>query len=294
AVAAAAADVGIRAMVGPHLADFFPQAAGQLPVRQADSAALLDRARAFIDATDGNGSGRVRAGVSAVWTITCSDELLCGLAELAAERDIPVHVHTNVLDDEIELHARWFEGRTPIERLEDAGLLTERLTLMHAGVLDDRDIARIAASNATVNLNPLGNALFGSGVAYHNSARRLLEAGVPIVLGSDTPMEKLASPFELMIGALAINREAAGDDFAFTLEQALTAATNGGASLGRPGLLGRLTPGQLGDLVVIRPDEPFQIGPRHPVPTVVLNGHLGQVVYVVIDGRVVVDSEHTG
>ena len=284
AVAQAIADSGIRGMVGPHLADYFPNQAGEAPVQQADPEQLLADARAFIEKHDRSGSGRVRAGVSAVWTITCSDELLRGLGEIARSLQVPVHIHTNVLDEEAGLHARWFEGRTMLERLEQTELLGEWLTLMHSGALSDDDVRLIADRGATVNHNALGNAMLGFGVAYHKSPTRLLAAGVPLVLGSDTPMEQLASPFDLMKGALAINREATQDDFGFTHEQALTAATNGGASLGRPGELGRLVPGRAADLVVIEPDAPFAAAPLHPVPAVVLNGHPGQVRHVVIDG----------
>lgn len=288
AVAAAVAEVGIRAMVGPHLADFWPDEVGGLPVVQADATKLLDDAAEFIDSADGMGNGLVRAGVSAVWSLTATDKLLAGLADLAEAKDVPVHVHTNVLAEEPEVHARWFNGRSAIERLTDTGLLNERTTLMHSGVLSDRDIELIAASGATVNYNPLGNALLGFGVANQRAPQRLLAAGVPLVLGSDTaPDNKLTSPFESMLAALAINREAAGDDFALTLEQALRVATNGGVSLGRPKELGHIAPGQLADLVIIRPDEPHLPGRPHPVPTVVLNGHPGQIDTVIVNGRVV-------
>ncbi|MEM9490970.1 MAG: amidohydrolase family protein, partial [Myxococcota bacterium] len=291
AVAAAAAEVGMRAMVAPHIADVWPNEVGELPVSQADPAELLEQAAAFIDANDGLGDGLVRAGVSGVWTMTCSDELLAGIAELAITRDIPVHIHTNVLDEEAGVHANWFGGRTAIERLDEAGLLNERVTLMHAGALSDEDIELIAASGATVNHNPLGNAMLGFGVANQLAVPRMLAAGIPLVLGSDTAPNKLASPFESMIAAMAISREVAGDDFAFTVEDALRAATNGGVSLGRPGLLGAIEPGQLADLVLIRPDPPYLAGPAHPVPTVVLNGHAGQVDSVIINGRHLVPGD---
>ena len=290
-VAAVAAEVGIRAMVGPHIADVWPNEVGQMPVSQADPVVLLEQAADFIDANDGLGDGLVRAGVSGVWTLTCSDELLAGLADLAATKDVPVHIHTNVLAEEAEVHASWFGGRTAIERLVEAGLLDERVTLMHAGVLSDADIELIAASGATVNHNPLGNAMLGFGVANQLAPPRMLAAGIPMVLGSDTSPVKLTSPFESMIAALAINREAAGDDFAFTLEDALQAATNGGVSLGRPDQLGVIAPGRLADLVLIRPDPPFLPGPTHPIPTVVLNGHAGQVDSVIINGRYLVPTD---
>lgn len=116
---AAISDVGMRAAVGPSLADMWHDEAGVLGIR-ADPAALLDRARELVSKIDGAAQGRVRAVVSGVEPIACSDRLLAGITALADERDIPTHVHTHVSVTSVRDHdAAW--GASATRRLVDAG-----------------------------------------------------------------------------------------------------------------------------------------------------------------------------
>ncbi len=137
-------------------------------VRQADADRLLDQARAAIDSYDRAGHGRVRAVVSGIETMGCSDELLAGIAELTAARDIPTHLHSHLSDAAVQARDAAF-GRGATERLSAAGLLSPRCTLMHAGSVTDEDIAMFADTGVTVNYNPGGNALFGFGITAGRS-----------------------------------------------------------------------------------------------------------------------------
>lgn len=285
---AAATDVGIRAAIGPSLADMWHDDGGELGVR-ADPDALLDKARELVTHIDGAADGRVRAVVSGVEPIACSDRLLAGLAEIAEECDLPTHVHTHVSDASVRDHdAAW--GTLATRRLTDAGLLSPRCTLMHVGSITDADIDAYASSGVTANHNPLGNAMLGFGVASGRSAPRLLDACVPVVLGSDYGPSMIATPFDLIRAALMVNREIAGADDALTLEQALTMATNSGVALGRPGRLGRIAPGQLADIVLLDTNGSHHLGAEHPVPALALRARASDVTTVIVNGEVVVDD----
>jgi imidazolonepropionase-like amidohydrolase len=54
-----------------------------------------------------------------------------------------------------------------------------------ASALSDEDIALFAQPGMSVNYNPTGNAMLGSGITLGRSVPRLLAAGIPIALGSD-------------------------------------------------------------------------------------------------------------
>ena len=160
---------------------------------------------------------------------------------------------------------------------------------MHAGTLSDSDVSAFAASGITVNHNPVGNGLYGFGVAAGRSLPRLAHAGVPIVLGSDwTPA--VTSPFEIVRSALLLHRDAAASDLALTLEDALQMATNGGVALGHPGRLGRLVPGQLADIVVISLSGPHHLASNHPIPATALHARSSDITTVIVDGQVVVED----
>ena len=284
----AAAEVGIRAAIGPSLTDQWHDPSGRL-VRHADADSLLANASDLITRHDGAGQGRIRALVSAVQTMACSDELLAGIAELAKARDVPTHAHSHISEGSAKTHLDAFH-RTETQRLHDAGMLTARCTLMHAGWLSDDDIAAFRRAGVTVNHNPVGNAMLGFGTVRAGSVPRLLAAGVPIVLGSDYAPFAISTPFEMMRAALLLHRDSLAADNALTLEQALTMATNGGASLGRAGELGAITVGRRADLILVDTTGPHHLGVDHPVPALALHGRAADVTTVIVDERIVIDQ----
>ena len=285
----AAAELGIRAAIGPSIADIWHGPNGELQ-RQADPDRLLKDAQAFVDRYDLVGDGRIRTLVSGVETTACSDALLAGLAALGEDRDIPIHVHTNIVPSPPDEPSSRYHDVHSIERLGRAGLLTPRFTAMHAGCLTDDEVATLGEAGVTVNHNPGGNALLGFGVTAGRAVPRLLAAGVPVVLGSDTAPSAVQTPFELIRAALMLHREVARDDSALTLEQALAISADGGASLGAPGRLGRIAVGQFADLVLVDTSGAHHLASEHPVPALALQARTGDVRTVIVAGRVVVEG----
>lgn len=283
----AATETGIRLATGPSLADLWHD--DGVFDRRADVDQLLATAADFIAAHDGSANGRVRALVSAVEATACSDELLSGIATLAAESDVPTHVHC-LIDEEADALHEELHGALPIDRLAATGLLSTRCTAMHVGHADDHAVEVLANAGATVNHNPLGNMMLGWNTMRHRALPKLLTAGVPLVLGSDYSPSMIASPFDLMHAALMAHREVAARDDALLLEDAVAMATNSGVAMGRPGQLGAIRTGQLADLVVLDTSGPHHLGSRHPIPSVALRGRPGDVRTVIVDGTVVVDE----
>ena len=222
-VVAAAADLGIRAAIGPSLADLWHDEHGQL-VRQADTERLLDEARAAVDRHDQAGHGRVRAVVSGVETMACSDQLLAGIAELAASRGVPTHIHTHITDASVRAHDAAF-GRTATRRLADSGMLNSRCTLIHAASLTDDDIAVFAETGVTVNHNPSGNAMLGFGTTAGRSDASAARRGRARRPGQRLRPVHGVHPFEMVRAALMLQRDVVGADNALTIEQALAMAS---------------------------------------------------------------------
>lgn len=94
------------------------------------------------------------------------------LAELLLERGFP----PSHLDD---LAA----SRSPVRRLERAGLLTPRLACVHCVHLEADDLRRLAARGCTVVLSPRSNAAIGVGRADWEEMRRI---GLRVCLGTDS------------------------------------------------------------------------------------------------------------
>lgn len=285
----AAEATGIRLATGPSLADMWHHD-GEF-ARRADTHSILHDAEEFIDRHDRRSDGRIRALASSVEPTACSDELLTGLAHLVERADVPTHVHCLIGDDADALH-REVHASNAIDRLAASGLLSPRCTAMHAGTADDHAVQVIADSGATVNHNPLGNTMLGWNTLHRHAVPKFLDAGVPIVLGSDYSPSMIATPFDLIHAVLMANREVGGRDDALVLEDAIRMATNSGTVMGRPGELGQIRAGQLADLVVLDSSGPHHLGSRHPVPSIAMRGRAADVRTVVVNGTVVVD-DHT-
>lgn len=184
----------------------------------------------------------------------------------AERRGWPLTTHLHETRDEIELYragkgmfARWLQLRlilwlggfkpprvSPIQALADAGTLARPWIVAHGNYLDDAEMGLLRRNGSTVVYCPRSHDYFGH--ADH-PYRRLLAAGVPVALGTDS----LASAPSLSI--LDEMRLVAARD-GTSPETLLTMATAAGAdALGLGGVTGRLAEGEQADLVALPADD---------------------------------------
>ena len=190
-------------------------------------------------------------------------EWLPDLRDFAADRAMPLHMHVAEQPAEVAASvAEW--GLRPVELLAEDGILGPRFTAIHATHLEDREIAALARSGATVCACPTTERDLGDGFLRGHD---LLEAGVPLSLGTDshTSLDFLAE-MRLVEYHERLRRKArvviAGDDGAGGLSVApplVEMATSGGArSLDLEA--GRIAPGLLADLLAVDLEHPSLLG----------------------------------
>ena len=240
----------------------------------------VDAWQARVDALRPAATSRIGAAAHSVRAVPA--DALAALARATGER--PLHVHLSEQPAENAATAAFY-GRTPTQLLDEAGLLGPRTTAVHATHLSDDDVARLGASRTTACFCPTTERDLADGIG---PARRLLDAGSPLTLGSDS--QAVIDPFEELRGLEAHERLVAGERGRCTPVQLLAAASEAGyASLGWDG--GRLAVGAPADLVVVRTDSVRTTGTR---PNEVAYAATGaDVDRVVVAGRTVVrDGEH--
>jgi 5-methylthioadenosine/S-adenosylhomocysteine deaminase len=108
----------------------------------------------------------------------CSPQLLEGLAALSRERRLPVFTH--VYETRPQAAAAWVQSSSLLDVLAKAGLMNERLNLVHGVWLSAADIAMLAQAGARVVHNPISNLKLKSGVA---PILDLYRAGITVALG---------------------------------------------------------------------------------------------------------------
>lgn len=184
---------------------------------------------------------------------TVSDATFRRVAQLAAELEIPVHVHVHETAHELERSVAE-HGVRPLARLERLGLLGPGLIAVHSVHLTPEEIALLGRHRCSVAHCPSSNLKLASGIT---PVARLLEAGVNVALGTDgaASNNRLDLLEETRLAAL-LAKAAAGDAAALPAHAALRAATLGGAiALGVEARLGSLAPGKAADLAAVALDD---------------------------------------
>jgi len=238
--ARAVADAGLRATIGEPLMDV-----------NGDEAVMREAALASLDRLGAPGP-RIGPALAphAIYTVT--ENSLRWIAELAAERQVPVHIHLSETSQEVQ-DCVAAHGERPAAYLDRLGLLTERTLLAHGVWLDPAELDLIAERGATVVTNPAANMKLAVGAVFPYPAAR--EAGVAVGLGTDGAgsNDSLDLLADLKLFALA-QKHAAADPTAIAAEDAWAVATGA-----RAPLLGAaaapLRPGADADFLLLRGDD---------------------------------------
>lgn len=177
---------------------------------------------------------------------TVADSTLARIASLAEELDLPVHIHLHETQHEIdESVARC--GLRPLARLDQLGLVNERLVAVHAVHLTNAEIELLAQRGAHVVHCPSSNLKLASGIAR---VAELLDAGAHLAFGTDgaASNNRLDLLEEMRLAAL-LAKGASGNAAVLPAARALEAATLGGArALGLDARIGSIEVGKEADL----------------------------------------------
>ena len=171
------ADVGMRAVVAPMVADrTLYEAIPGLPdvltpaLRQDVDALRLAPWKTTAASLGAVFHGwtldrdQVRLAVAPTIPHHCSNELLHACADLAKEHGVGLHTH--VAESKVQaMVGLQHYGKTPTAHLDDLGLLGPHFTVAHGVWLDDDDMKRLGDRGASVSHNPGSNLRLGNGLA---------------------------------------------------------------------------------------------------------------------------------
>lgn len=279
AVARAAHDSGMRAVVGEVLYDFPSPNYGPIEQGFAYTEDLILKWR---------NHPRVTIAVEPHSPYLCAPDLLLRSARLSHQYDVPLIIHVSETVDEVaQVQSRY--NRTPVAHLADIDVLSPRLVACHCVILSDYDIELLKAGDVKVSHNPESNMKLASGIA---PVPELIRAGVCVGLGTDgcTSNNNL-DMFAEMDTTAKIHKVSRMDPAVMDARTVLRMATIEAAKvLGLGNVAGSLEKGKKADLIVIDTRRP------HLTPMYNVYSHLvysvggGDVVASVIDGRVVMED----
>lgn len=180
---------------------------------------------------------------------TVSDETLLRCASLAAELDVPIHMHVHETAGEVQ-DAITRTGRRPLDRLAGLGLLGPNFIAVHAVHLTPQEVELLARHQSSVAHCPTSNMKLASGAA---PTAALIEAGVSVALGTDgAASNNRLDLFQEMRHASLLAKVSTQDANVLPAHQVLRMATLDGArALGLGEKLGSLVPGKSADLCAV-------------------------------------------
>ncbi len=302
AVGRAYADIGMRAVVAPMMADrtFYQAIPGLLqaiPERlrgAVEKVALAPWETMLRDCAEVLRSWpfarrQIRLALAPTIPLHCADAFITGCGELAREHGVGLHMH--LAESKIQaLSGIRRYGKTLTAHLDDLDFLGPDFTAAHAIWLDHDDIGRLADNGVSVAHSPGSNMRLGSGLA---PIRAMLERGVNVGLATDgCNSSDNQNMFEAMRLATFTSRIQTHHMAAWlSSPEVVGMATEGAArALGFGDSIGRLAPGYKADVVFMDLANINFVPLNDPLAQMVLCEDGSAVHSVMIGGRMVLEA----
>jgi 5-methylthioadenosine/S-adenosylhomocysteine deaminase len=279
------ARTGLRATVGKCMMD---APAEGVPARlREQTMRSIDESLALRRCWDGAAGGRLRVALGPRFAVSCTRELLEGVAEESSRARILVHTHASESRAEVDL-VRQTTGMSNVAYLEATGLASPRLCVAHCIWVDEEEQALLARHDAKVLHCPGSNLKLGSGLA---PIAELRARGVCVSLGADgAACNNRLDMFDEMRLAATVQAVRRGPG-ALTARDVVWMATRGGArALGMEDDLGSVEPGKLADLIVVDRDRTHLRGAPDPYSALVYAARGTDVRTTVVGGDVLVEG----
>ncbi|WP_307196917.1 amidohydrolase [Neobacillus niacini] len=244
----------------------------------------LQYAQRFIPKWQEN--SRIQASVAPHAPYSNTIEVLQQADALSKRYDVPWMMHVSEMDFEMDKF-RNERNQSPIEFLEDIGVLSSRLVAAHCILLSDHDIELLKKYDVKVAHCIGANTKSAKGVAR---VRDLLSAGIAVGLGTDGPSSgNTLDLFSQMRLFANFHKTYLRDRSAFPADEIVRLATIGGANvLGMQKQIGSIEAGKQADFILVETDSVNMYPIFDPYSALVYSANAGNVSDVFIAGKQVV------
>jgi cytosine/adenosine deaminase-related metal-dependent hydrolase len=232
-------------------------------------------------------SGRVRYVWIPRFVLSCSEALVRGAVERAAQAGATFHTHAAEHAGERRAVRQRF-GVDDVVLLRRWGARGPRVSFAHGVQLTTSQMARLARDGTQLVSCPSANLKLGSGVAR---LAELHAAGVNVALGADgAPCNNNLDPWVEMRHAALLASMLSGPGVVPARTVLRMATINGARVLGLADEIGSLEIGKLADLVVVRRDRVHSAPALDPIATLVYATQARDVEHVLSAGRFLVSA----
>jgi len=279
AVAQAAKEAGMRAVVGEVIYDFPSPNYGPVEEGLKYTEDLIEKWR---------DDPLITIAVEPHSAYVCSPELLKNLRAIADRNGVPMVIHLAESEREVDdIRERY--GRTPVSHLAEIGFLSSNLIADHCVALTPEDMALLKDFDVKIAHNPESNMKLASGIA---PIPELLKHGITVGIGTDGCASNNNLDMLQEIDTVAkLHKVHTLDPTVMDAMTVIKMATIDGARvLGIGDITGSLEAGKKADIIVIDIRRP------HLIPMYNIYSHLvyaatgSDVVTSIVNGQVLMQD----
>jgi 5-methylthioadenosine/S-adenosylhomocysteine deaminase len=248
-----------------------------------DPAAKLRETLGFVERWQNAADGRIVTWLGPHAPYTCDDAFLRLCANESKRLGVGIHIHVSETIEQVETSVG-STGRTPIAVLRDSGVFEVPTILAHAAHPTDADIQIMVEGGATVAHCPKTFLKLSAGIA---PVVRMREAGIPIGIGSDGVVSNNTLDIleQTRLAAMLQKHETRRADL-LTIRDAFDMTWNGGSAVLHNADIGRIAPGALADVILMRTDGAHMQPLHNPHANVLYSARANDVDTVIAHGKV--------
>lgn len=279
-MAKATKEVGLRAVLGETVIKF--------PVVDAKQPyGGIEYAKGFIEEYQNDPLITPAYAPHAVYTV--SKEKLQEINQLSKNYDVPVLIHVAEFSNEETRIKDPTQAKSPVEYLDEIGVLDERVVIAHGIHLSENDQVLLKEADAGISYNPMANAKGATGIA---PAWDMYRADMRIGLGTDGPMSSnQVDLWRTLSYAANMQRLKNSDRTIMIPEQVIEMATMGGAkALHMEDKIGSLEVGKKADIIIIETQSANMMPSYDPYATLVYQANPSNVNTTIVNGKVIMEN----
>jgi 5-methylthioadenosine/S-adenosylhomocysteine deaminase len=251
---------------------------------------VLAESAAFAERWKGGAGGRITTCMAPHAPYTCDDGFLRACVGHATRLGIGIHIHAAEEMNQT-LASVQKRGRTPIQVLEDTGVLGVPTLIAHGCGLMPQDVELLARHRAHVGIAHAPKTYLKLAMGL-TPIRALRKAGVAVGLATDGAVSNnTLDVFESLRLMTLMQKHEAQDPEVLPIPEALDIATRGSAAaLGLGDRIGTLAPGYQADLLLVDTRGAHWQPPHNLTAGLVYSARASDVHTVMVAGRVIMSE----
>lgn len=249
-----------------------------------EGAEKLDRTSRFVQDWQGKGDRRITTCLGPHAPYTTNPDFLRLCARRAADLGVGIHIHVSETAAQVRMSLEQY-GLTPVQQLQETGVLDLPTILAHCAHPTDEDIHLLAGKPVGIAHAPKTFLKLGAGIV---TLKRFRQAGIAVGLASDGAVSN--NTLDILEQARLVGlmqKHIAADPTEMPVHEVLDITFHGSAQvLGMAAALGELAPGKLADITLLRQDALHTFPRYNPAANLVYSSRSSDVDTVICHGQV--------